>query len=170
MIHLYTGEGKGKTTAAVGLAVRAAGCGKKVLFCQFMKGNETGEIRILETLSQVTILRCSRKYPFYKAMSEEDQKQITREHNEILREIIRQTQSCQWDMAVLDEITYPVSYGLVDEKLLQKLLALGESRELVLTGRNPVPYLMKAADYLTEMRCVRHPYERGIRAREGVEY
>lgn len=170
MIHLYTGDGKGKTTASVGLGIRAAGCGKKVFFTQFMKGNETGEIRILETLPQIRILRCSRKYPFFKGMSAEDKKQITQEHNEILREIIRALEQKECDMVVLDEITYPINYGLVEEQLVQKLLTFGRERELVLTGRNPAACLVEAADYLTEMKCLRHPYEKGIPAREGVEY
>ncbi|MBR1853268.1 MAG: cob(I)yrinic acid a,c-diamide adenosyltransferase [Lachnospiraceae bacterium] len=169
MVHLYTGEGKGKTTAAVGLAVRAAGHDIPVLFAQFMKGNDTGEIHVLKELRQVRILRSDRDFGFYKQMSDADKQQLTEIHDWILGELLEAVQSKQCGMVILDEVTYPVTWGLLDQTRLKKLLE-AEDVEIVLTGRNPAPFLEEAADYITEMHCVRHPFERGVTARRGVEY
>lgn len=173
MIQLYTGDGKGKTTASVGQAIRAAGRGFRVLFTQFMKGNDTGEIHILETLPQVRILRCNREYGFFHTLSEEDKVSLKAEHNRILDEILSALKNQECDMVVLDEITYPVDFGLLDEEKLKAVIRLSKENnrtELVLTGRNPGEYLTEAADYISEIRAVRHPFEKGIGSREGIEY
>lgn len=169
MIHLYTGEGKGKTTAAVGLAIRAAGQDIPVLFAQFMKGNDTGEIHVLKGLEQVRILRSEKDFGFYKQMSETDKQELTEIHNRILDEIWDAVQAKSYGMIVLDEITYPVNWDLLTQDKLKRSLQDTDT-EIVLTGRNPAPFLEEAADYITEMRCVRHPFEKGVTARRGVEY
>ena len=170
MIHLYTGDGKGKTTAAIGLAVRAAGRGKRVCFSQFMKGNDTGELHALALLPQVELFRSEKNFGFYRSMSEFDKAALTGIHNDILYRLLSrmQTQSC--DLMVLDEITYPVNWGLLDVSLLKQLLSCPGQTEIVLTGREPADFLIECADYLTEMRKIRHPYEKGVAAREGVEF
>lgn len=169
MIHLYTGDGKGKTTAAIGLAVRAAGCGLSVMFSQFMKGNDTGELRSLEKLENVRILRSDCNFGFYSSMSDADKRALTEIHNRILDRLLAAAQSRTCQMLVLDEITYPVKWGLLDTEKLRTLLACGDV-ELVCTGRDAAQFLRDAADYITEMRCVRHPFDKGVAARRGVEY
>lgn len=169
MIHLYTGEGKGKTTAAIGLAVRAAGNGFPVIFSQFMKGNDSGELHSLAQLAQVQILRSEKNFGFYKNMSDADKRELTQIHNRMLEELIRAAENDSCKMIVLDEITYPVKWELLDDGKLKKLLAY-RNVELVLTGRDPADFLTEAADYLTEMQCVRHPFEKGVAARRGIEY
>lgn len=169
MIHLYTGEGKGKTTAAVGLAVRAAGHDIPVLFAQFMKGNDTGELHVLKELQQVRILRSEKNFGFYKQMSETDKQELTEIHDRILDEIWDAVQTKSCGMIVLDEITYPVNWNLLAQDKLKRLLQNTDA-EIVLTGRNPAPFLEEAADYITEIHCVRHPFEKGVTARKGVEY
>lgn len=169
MIHLYMGDGKGKTTAAVGLAVRASGSGKQVLFSQFMKGNDTGEIHSLEMISNIKILRSEKQYEFYKNLTEKEKLELTAVHNQIMDELLKAAYSGQAQMIILDEITYPVKWNLVDVNKLKKLLQ-NESVELVLTGRDPEDFMLDCADYITEMRKVRHPYEKGIKSRVGVEY
>lgn len=169
MIHLYTGNGKGKTTAAVGQAVRAAGCGWPVIFAQFMKGNDTGELHSLAQLKQVRICRSPRDFGFYSSMSEADREALTEIHNQILDELLAAARSGHCKLIVLDEITYPVNWGLLDADRLKELLAC-EDVELVLTGREAADFLREAADYITEMRCERHPFAKGVGARRGIEY
>lgn len=170
MIQLYHGEGKGKTTAAVGQAVRMAGHGKKVLFTQFMKGGETGELEILKGVSSIYIRRLQKEYSFYPSLSEEERKQIITEHNAILSEALKMVQSGQVDMAVLDEITYPYNWGLADKKMIEELLMCSDEVELVCTGREPAELFRKRADYVTEMKMEKHPFERGVVARKGIEW
>lgn len=169
MIHLYTGEGKGKTTAAIGLAVRAAGSGMPVMFAQFMKGNDTGELHSLRKLENVQIVRSDRNFGFYSSMSDADKQALTGIHNQILDRLLAAARSGECRMLVLDEITYPVRWGLLDLDKLKALLAC-EEVELVCTGRDAAQFLQDAADYITEMRCLRHPFEKGVTARRGVEY
>lgn len=199
MIQLYTGDGKGKTTAAVGQAVRAVGSGYRVMFCQFMKGGETGELEVLKELSQVEIYRCEREFPFFNAMTDRDKEEITEIHNAIIRNIIRRFDGLNNTgnistngsgavglMVVLDEITYPLNWGLIDVSLFKdlvgKMKALYNGRsgdsgeeslsriELVLTGREPDRFILENADYITEMKKLRHPFDWGIQARKGIEY
>ena len=180
MIHLYSGDGRGKTSIAIGTAVRMAGAGKKVIFAQFMKGNESSEINVLKGISGVEICRVPETFPFYKQMSGEEKEQITKYHNEILMYVLKQIE-CRRKMEketkepdlliVLDEITYPVRWGLVDGTLVTRLLLnLPENVELVMTGRNPSDEMVNASDYWSELSMKRHPYEKGILSRRGVEF
>lgn len=175
MIHLYTGEGKGKTTAAIGLCVRASGWEYPVCFAQFMKGNDTGELHILRELRNVKILRSEKNFGFYHSMSEADKAELTRIHNRILDSLLTIAESGACRMMILDEVTYPVKWGLIDMVKLKQLMDYGkensgEELELVLTGRDAGEGLRSMADYVTEMGCVRHPYEKGIMARKGIEF
>ena len=169
LIHLYHGEGKGKTTAAIGIAVRAAGNGLKVLFVQFMKGNETGELNVLGRVSGVTVFRSNKNLGFVSKMSEEEKQQLTDIHNEILGKVILVAE--EYDMIVLDEVTYPCSYELINVDLLRQFIEKKPPQtELILTGRNPVQFMIDKADYITNMTCEKHPYESGITARKGIEF
>ena len=174
LIHLYTGEGKGKTTAAVGLAVRAAGAGKRVIFLQFMKGRDTGELHALDKLPGIEILRSKKDFGFYFQMTEEQKKELTEIHNGLLKRALERTLSGEADVIVLDEVTYPINWKLLDETLLRRLLSREDDKpyfpEIVCTGREPQEWLVNCADYVTRMECVKHPFDRGIGAREGIEY
>ncbi len=182
MIHLYTGNGKGKTTAAIGQAIRAAGSGMRIVFAQFMKGNDTGELHILEKIPQIRILRGRQDFGFYRQMTAAERQALTEEHNRVLEEIRDLIWRKQCDMVILDEITYPVNWSLLDEKLLRDILGKGKDQaetagiigrtflEVILTGRNPAGFLSDAADYVTEMKEIRHPYQKGVTARKGIEY
>lgn len=175
MIHLYTGEGKGKTTAAIGLAVRAAGHGLPVVFSQFMKGNASGELAVLEQIPGISICRIPIHYGFYRNLNETQKKELTDMHNQILDVLLHAVSQHTAKVLVLDEITYPLHYRLLEEEKLNDLLkqveALGEAGpEVILTGRNAPLCLSEKADYITEMRLVRHPYQKGITARLGIEF
>lgn len=175
MIHLYTGDGKGKTTAAIGLCIRALGRGMSVCFCQFMKGNDTGELYVLEELPGITVLRSEKNFGFYRDMPEADKEELAENHNRILDRLLEMAESGACQLVVLDEVTYPIRWELINKEKLKRLLAFGRKGadseiELVATGRNADEFLTNAADYLTEMKCVRHPYEEGTRARVGIEF
>ena len=169
MIHLYYGDGKGKTTAAVGLAVRAAGSGMRVLFVQFFKDGSSSEVGALSNLSQVTVLIPPIHHGRYKRMGDEQKKETGDCYREILQEITEK--AAQYDLIVLDEAVSAYRYGLLPRDVTLALLdAEGQKREIVLTGRDPGPELLEIADYATEMRKEKHPYDRGIFARKGIEY
>lgn len=167
MIHIYTGDGKGKTTAAIGLTIRMAGYNKRVLFVQFLKGSPTGELRLMKKSQHITVIRCDKNYGFSAGMTEADKAGITKCHNENLSYVISRMN--EFDMIVLDEIFAALSLGLADLESVKRI-ARTFGGELVLTGRAPDEWFLKKADYVTEMKKQKHPYDKGITAREGIEY
>lgn len=170
-MHLYCGNGKGKTTAAVGLCIRAAGTGKRVLFSQFMKGQETGEVGILESVPNITVVRSKKEFPFYQNMTEEEKICLTNIHNEIIENIIESIDKKLLDIVVLDELTYPYNWNLINRDLVNNFISNYKGKvEIIITGRNPDKFMVDLADYITEMKCVRHPFDKGVVAREGIEY
>lgn len=171
MIQLYCGDGKGKTTAAVGALVRAAGRRRKIIFAQFMKGQTTGELAILETLEGITILRSCRAFPFFAKMTQEQKQELAAMHGQMLDEILEALLSGRADFVVLDEVTHACRFGLLDQEKLERILACGKCSaiEIILTGRDAPERLREVSDYISEIRCVRHPYTDGVKAREGIE-
>ena len=167
MIHLYCGSGKGKTTAAMGLALRAAGRGKPVMIAQFLKGEDSGERRILERLPQVNLLPLPETIQFTFAMSEEEKEKEKVRYQCMLKEIADAAQVCE--LLILDEVCAAVNTGMISLQAILQLLD-GLTCEIVMTGREPAQELEQRADYITCMEKVRHPYDEGICAREGIEY
>ncbi len=170
MIHVYTGDGKGKTTAAVGLAVRHAGAGKTVLFVQFMKCMPTGELAALGQLSGITVLRNACRHGFSFAMTEEERAMVTASHNANLRRAAEAARTGACSLIVLDEVTSAYALDLIDRAAVDALIDGAAETELVLTGRDPAKHMLDAADYVTQMTLVKHPYTRGVHARKGIEY
>lgn len=171
LIHIYCGDGKGKTTAAVGLALRAAGQGMKVHFIQFLKGSETGEINILKHIKGITVARCDRNYGFYNTMSDKDKTEIICCHNNMLSNAIVLANQESIDMLIMDEFNAAYNYGLMDKVTAENFIINKPERlELIITGRNPVEKFMEKADYVSCIKAVKHPYEKGINARKGIEY
>lgn len=166
LVHLYWGEGKGKTTAAMGLALRSLGVGRRVVIVQFLKGRQTGEIPLLEELgARVFRGKAGQKFSFQ--MDEEERAETRALQTENLRRALE----CDADLLVLDEACAAWRKDLVDRELLRRaVLDRPQDREVVLTGRNPPEWMREAADYSTEMKCHRHPFEQGVPAREGVEF
>lgn len=166
MVHLYWGEGKGKTTAAMGLALRALGAGQRVVIVQFLKGASSSEIPLLEQLG-ATIYRGKAGQKFVFQMTEAEKTQTRAMQTEHLRAALAE----QADLLILDEACAAWQLEMVDHALLQQaVLQRPADQELVLTGRSPAQWMRAAADYETEMRCHRHPYETGVTARKGVEF
>ncbi|MBD5135974.1 MAG: cob(I)yrinic acid a,c-diamide adenosyltransferase [Lachnospiraceae bacterium] len=171
MIHLYYGEGKGKTTAAAGQALRAAGNGMKVVFTQFLKGSISGEINILKNIEGIVILRNDRDMGFLKSMSGDEIKQVTEMHNNNFRKSIELIYGGKYDMLVLDEICAAYEMGVIDVKEVESFISSKPNQaEIILTGRNPADIFMESADYITEMCKIRHPFDKNVQARRGIEY
>jgi len=173
MIHCYTGDGKGKTTAAFGLAARAAGQGGRVLFAQFLKGGgpPSGEVLAARSgLPGIELLVFDQVHPFFDPGIDPDElaRRVRRDFAEVRRRV---TEDRDLTMVVLDEINNCVAQGwLPEEEFLEWLRTRPHDLEVVLTGRGAPPALLHAADYVTEMRKVRHPMDRGIPPRKGVEF
>jgi len=171
MLQIYCGNGKGKTTAALGQAVRAAGNGMQVHFVQFLKGAPTSELEILKRIPEITVLRCDRDYGFTFQMNDEDKIRITQRHNQMLSEAMDRVYQHKTDMLVLDEFFAAYQCNLLDKELASRLVfGIHDKTELVLTGRSPEQQFLDLADYVSEIKAVKHPYEKGISARAGIEY
>lgn len=211
LTHLYYGDGKGKTTAAVGLCIRAAGKKKRVLFAQFMKDGASGEVLVLKKIPEIEVL-CGRiPHGFYNEMDDAAKKLFAEEQKKLLEAVIDKIEKEMKEMKemeemeamedikgqsgksgeqnpaeipteipaergvamvlVLDEVTYAYGRSLIDRKKLENLINnKPDFLEIVMTGRNPEKFLIDAADYVTEMKCRRHPFEKGIRGRKGIEF
>ena len=168
MIHLYCGDGKGKTTAACGLAVRAAGSGMRVLFVQFFKSGKSSEVTALEKLGIITA-HPGVHYGRYKTLDDGKKAEVQNSYGELMHDVI--AHAAEYDLIVLDEAVSTYGYAMIDRKQLMEFLRQeGSRREIVLTGRDPLPELTDAADYVTEMKKVKHPFDGGIAARKGIEY
>ncbi len=172
MIHLYTGGGKGKTTAAMGLAARAAGYeGNRVLIVQFMKCGTEGEAKTLAGVPNIEYIKNSYQHGFVFQMTDEEKAKLTQEHNEHLAYAAKRAREGSAFLIVLDELASAYGENVIDRAAADALLDDHGEAELVITGRNPWPNLVEKADYITEMKCVRHPYEtKKAPARRGVEY
>lgn len=169
LVHIYCGDGKGKTSAAIGLAVRAAGRGKKVLISRFLKTDNSGEVMILKEIPGITVLPCEKSFGFLFRMNEEQKKEAASYYQEQFEKTVKMAE--RYDLLILDEMMASISGKMVpEERVLQFLQEKPENLEVVLTGRNPSDRLKEEADYISEILAVRHPYEQGIPAREGIEY
>jgi cob(I)alamin adenosyltransferase len=171
LIHIYCGNGKGKTTAAMGLGMRAVGREKKVLLTQFLKDNESGELSSIEKLgTSFEVFEGIPVKKFFKFMSPEEQMVTRKEHEERFREIIKKAIDENVDLLILDEIIAATNLGLVP---LNEVITFLENKpkglEVVLTGRNPDEKLIELADYVSEINPIKHPYEKGINSRIGIE-
>lgn len=169
-VHLYCGDGKGKTTAAVGLSVRASGAGKSVLFAQFLKDGSSSELNVLRALPNVKVLCCARSFGFFRSMDKETRAAARRAYTALLEETLQKSADGV-ALLVLDEAVAACNHGLIEEaRLLDFLHHRPEDLEVVLTGREPSQRLLDAADYVTEMKKRAHPFDKGVSARLGIEF
>lgn len=168
MIHIYWGDGKGKTTAAMGLALRMAGRGRPVAVAQFMKGKDSGERAALAHLPNVTLLEVPDQVKFTFSMTPEEFRAESARSLDLLTQAAVLARQPGWGLLVLDEVCTAVETGLLPLPAVLDCLDL--PTELVLTGHHPHPALLDRADYITRMEKLRHPYDRGISARCGVEF
>lgn len=187
MIHVYYGDGKGKTTAAMGLALRALAAGMRVCIVQFLKDGTSGEAAALAAMPGVALLSDGATAKFSFQMDESERTASRKLHDENLCEAMRLVREGACDLLVLDEALDAVNAELVDEALLREAVALGmegtsrQRLEVVVTGHRRASdgttpgerffaWLIDRADYVTQMRCEKHPYAAGVAARKGIEY
>lgn len=169
LIHIYCGDGKGKTTAAAGLALRASGAGKKVLFAQLLKDGSSSEINNLKKLGINT------RHPdihrgFFTVLNEKEREEVIKSTGEMLNGVFKEAMD-GIGLLVLDEIISACRFKLVSETdLIDFLRNKPIGLEVVLTGREPSEELLSLADYVTEMKKIKHPFDKGIPAREGIEF
>lgn len=167
-IHVYTGPGKGKTTAALGLGIRAAGAGMRVHMVQFMKGRRYCEINTIENIKNFTLTQHGRDEFVSKECPEQVDIDLAQNGFRYSREIIAR---CEYDLVILDEINVAVDFDLVSlEDVIKLIEAKPEKLELVLTGRYAHPEIIKHADLVTEMLEIKHPYRDGVLARRGIDF
>jgi adenosylcobyric acid synthase len=167
-VHIYCGDGKGKTTASTGLAVRCAGAGHKVLMYQFIKNNDSSEVESLGRLPGITRVPSLPMKKFTFMMDEEEKAELKDKNDAKLEELIALSRA--YDMIVLDEAVYAIDKGLLsEEKVLEWLKNKPRNLEVVLTGRNPSEKLQAAADYVSEIKKIKHPFDMGLSSRVGIE-
>ncbi len=166
-VHVYTGDGKGKTTAAIGLAVRAAGAGLRVYIAQFIKMGDYSEIKALKRFSDLITIEQYGLGRFLEGKPSQRDIAVARKGMEMVKNVMV---SAKVDLVILEEANVAVNFGLFPARALVELIVeKPENIELVITGRGASPQVIKAADLVTEMKLVKHYYDKGIQARVGIE-
>lgn len=171
LIQIYTGDGKGKTTAAIGQAIRAFGSGLEVCYVSFFKNDKRwkcGELSVLKRLA-IDVFSFAEKHPhFDKGVNFEQASKECKKGTDFIRDILKQK---KYDVLILDEILVALHDGFIEEDEVLKILQTKPLRtELILTGRGTTRLLLEAADLVTEMKKEKHPYDTGVEARKGIEY
>ncbi len=170
LTHIYTGDGKGKTTAAIGLSIRAAGAGLRVLFTQFLKTSNSSELKILKNIENIDVFVPDKSFGFIKYMSKEKLEEARAYYNNYFNNIINKLND-KYDLLIMDEFMAAYNYNMIDKSsALDFIENKSYSLELVLTGRNPDEKLKEISDYYSEIKAVKHPYNKGIEARQGIEF
>lgn len=171
MKHIYYGDGKGKTTATIGLAVRAAGSKMKVLFVQFLKTEFSGERHILSHTENVTLTFCPLELKFTFEMDDKEKAQAAKIFKGIFDSAVTTALTEKYDMVVLDEVFEAINAHMLSESEVYEFITNApSSMEIVMTGHNPPQKFMDCADYITELKKIKHPYDRGITGRIGIEF
>ncbi len=171
MIHVYYGNGKGKTTAATGLAVRAAGTGMKVYVVRFLKTDNSGEVNSLRKLDNITVEPITKTFGFTFNMTEEQKKDAKRYYTELFQKAVSKENVEKYDMFVMDEVNIVYGYEFIKKtELIDFLKKYGEKKEIVLTGASKQEEINELADYVTEIKKIKHPFDMGVNARQGIEF
>lgn len=185
LLHIYCGEGKGKTSAAAGLALRMAGCGKRVVLVRFLKQEDSGEVRALRRFPEVCVIPCKQCFGFSWTMTEEEKQSAALYCGEQFADACAEADRLCAERAhvcpeqkmepevllIFDELCAAVNGGFLGlPEVLSYLDHRPENLEVVLTGRKPPTELLSRADYVSELQLCAHPFTKGIAARRGIEY
>ena len=171
LLIVYTGNGKGKTSAAMGVALRAVGQGFKILMIQFIKGSwHYGELDSAPMLGGAFEIRPMGR-GFVKVGAEKPDPEDVRLTVEAWKAAVEAMQSDRYDMLILDELNYVINYSMLSiDRVLEDLAARPERLHVIATGRNAHPRLIEAADLVSEIKEIKHPFQKGILAQRGIDY
>ena len=171
LVHIYTGNGKGKTTAAIGQGIRTSGAGYKVLMVQFLKGEDTGELNTIEKLSpNFELARFANMRKFYSQMNDEEKIETKASIKTGIEFIKEQFKSGNYNLIIMDEIMATIYNKIINlDDIISLIKDKPKDMEIIMTGRNAPGELIEIADYVTEMKLVKHPFQKGIYARKGIE-
>jgi len=172
LIHVLYGFGKGKTTSAIGMAVRFSAYGGKIFFVQFLKSSSTGERKVLSNLKGITLARCPENIKFVKDMDSSEFEAAKTFYSTLLEEIRSEIRQKHFQMLVLDEIFSLSDCKLIDESEITDIIYLcrDTSTELVMTAHTLPAETIQLCDYVTRLDCVKHPYQQGTPCRKGIEF
>lgn len=171
-VQIYTGDGKGKTTAAIGLGIRAAGNDMVVYMVQFLKNRKSGEIKSINKLgSNFKVYNFEKEKGFFWTLNEEEKKELKYEINETYKFCIETIKNNRCDILILDEIMGALTNKLLNEQQIIDLIEIKpRTMEIIMTGRNVPEAIINKADLVTEMKEIKHYFNKGVPAREGIEY
>lgn len=170
LVHIYCGDGKGKTTTGMGLCVRTAGYGYKVLIYQFMKNNSTSERKVLEKVENITLVEGLEQEKFSFQLTPQEKRARRDFYNSQLQRVTEMAREQEFDVLFLDEAVYAVRAGLLEEDLLIRFLKTKPDKlEVILTGQGPSERLLEQADYVSEICKRKHPFDWKQPARDGIE-
>lgn len=171
LIHIYYGDGKGKTSMAIGQSIRSAGAGAKVLFVRFLKNNSSSELNILKQIPSIEINEIEKDFGFFFNMNEIQKKEAVSYYTHMFLQTIEKIKTNSYDLLVLDEINVATNLSLINEKLVSDFLTeKPENLEVILTGRDPSETLIDLSDYASKICKIKHPFDQGIQARQGIEF
>lgn len=170
LIHIYEGDGKGKTSAGVGLAVRCAGSGQKVLYTQFLKDDSSSELKVLGQIANIHLVHCEESFGFTFAMTPETKDKAKEFYTEHFRRVAKMAREEGCRLLVMDELIATYNLNMVkQDEVLEFLRNKPEELEVVMTGRDPAQELVEAADYVSRIVKIKHPFDQGVPARYGIE-
>lgn len=171
LIHIYCGEGKGKTTASLGLIMRASGAGYKIVLMQCFKGGDSSEIKTLEHIRGIEIIHADLPGKYTWELTSMEKEKVIKMHTDMFRKAVAKIDNNKKTLLVLDEMVGATTYGYIDKEIVTNFLkSKPENVEVVITGRNPLPEFVDMADYVSRIDKIKHPYDKGIEARKGIEY
>ncbi len=171
MIQIYYGDGRGKTSAAIGAAVRAAGRNMRILFVQFLKSENSGERRVLEQIQGITMTPCPVDLDFTYNMTDTQKAQASKIFRELFDRSVRIALTSNYNLLILDEIFSAINTGMISENDVYNFLTDAPLKlEIILTGSKPSKKFIDLADYVSNIVKEKHPFDKGITARLGIEY
>lgn len=170
MIQIYTGDGKGKTTTAIGQGIRAVGSGMNVIMVQFLKGGKSSELNLINKIDNFNVVQFEKERDFFWNLNDEEKEELRKEVKEAYTYCCDIVKNNKCDMLILDEVMGVLSNKLLDENDILNMITLDTNVEIILTGRNAPKEIVERADLVTEMKCIKHYFDKGIEARKGIEY